>query len=61
MKYLQGTDAANIRFSECSECATNAVVYSYNSGIHGRVFIVELMGHKVGWLTLHAGILTVQF
>ncbi len=23
---------------------------------HGRVFIVELMGHKVGWLTLYAGI-----
>ena len=23
---------------------------------HDRVFIVELMGHKVGWLTLYAGI-----
>lgn len=23
---------------------------------HGRVFIVEVMGHKVGWITLHAGI-----
>ena len=23
---------------------------------HGRVFIVEIMGHKVGHLTLHAGI-----
>ena len=23
---------------------------------HGRVFIVELMGHKAGWLALHAGI-----
>ena len=23
---------------------------------HGRVFIVEIMGHKVGWITLHAGI-----
>ena len=23
---------------------------------HGRIFIVEVMGHKVGWLTLHAGI-----
>ena len=23
---------------------------------HGRIFIVELMGHKAGWLTLHAGI-----
>ena len=23
---------------------------------HSRVFIVEVMGHKVGWVTLHAGI-----
>ncbi|MCI8443137.1 MAG: 6-phosphofructokinase [Provencibacterium sp.] len=23
---------------------------------HGRIFIVELMGHKAGWLTLEAGI-----
>lgn len=23
---------------------------------HGRVFIVEIMGHKAGWLTLHAGL-----
>ena len=23
---------------------------------HNRIFIVEIMGHKVGWITLHAGI-----
>ena len=23
---------------------------------HGRVFIVEVMGHKVGWLALYAGL-----
>ena len=23
---------------------------------HNRVFIVEVMGHKVGWLTLYSGI-----
>jgi 6-phosphofructokinase 1 len=23
---------------------------------HGRIFVVELMGHKVGWITLYAGI-----
>ena len=23
---------------------------------HGRIFIVEVMGHKVGWLTLYAGL-----
>ncbi len=23
---------------------------------HGRIFVIELMGHKAGWLTLHAGL-----
>ena len=23
---------------------------------HGRVFVIELMGHRVGWITLYAGI-----
>ncbi len=23
---------------------------------HGRVFVVEIMGHKVGWIALHAGV-----
>ena len=23
---------------------------------HGRIFVVEIMGHKAGWLTLYAGI-----
>ena len=23
---------------------------------HGRVFVIEIMGHKVGWVNLHAGI-----
>ncbi|MCL2159852.1 MAG: 6-phosphofructokinase, partial [Oscillospiraceae bacterium] len=23
---------------------------------HGRIFVVELMGHKVGWITLYAGL-----
>ena len=36
--------------TECIDCI-HTTAYS-----HGRVFIVEVMGHKVGWLTLHAGI-----
>lgn len=23
---------------------------------HGRVFVIEIMGHKVGWIPLHAGV-----
>lgn len=36
--------------AECIDCIHTT------AASHGRVFIVEVMGHKVGWLTLHAGI-----
>ena len=37
--------------------AANVIDYIHSTATsHGRVFIVEIMGHKVGWLTLHAGI-----
>ncbi len=37
--------------------ATNAIDCIHTTATsHGRVFIVEVMGHKVGWLTLYAGI-----
>ena len=37
--------------------ATNAIDCIHTTATsHGRVFIVEIMGHKVGSLTLHAGI-----
>ena len=37
--------------------ATNAIDCIHTTAAsHGRVFIVEVMGHKVGSLTLHAGI-----
>ena len=40
-----------------TDMATNAIDCIHTTAAsHGRVFIVELMGHKVGWLTLHAGI-----
>ena len=52
---LWGTDmtfgfqsAVNIA-TECIDCIHTT------AASHGRVFIVEVMGHKVGWLTLNAG------
>lgn len=53
---LWGTDMT-FGFQSAVDIATNAIdcVHTTASS-HGRVFIVEIMGHKVGWLTLHAGI-----
>lgn len=39
---------------DLAACAIDCIHTTASS--HGRVFIVEVMGHKVGWLTLHAGI-----
>ena len=41
--------AVNIA-TDCIDCIHTT------AASHGRVFIVEVMGHKVGQLTLHAGI-----
>ena len=44
-------------FQSAVDIATNAIDCIHTTAAsHGRVFIVEIMGHKVGWLTLHAGI-----
>ena len=44
-------------FQSAVDVATNAIDCIHTTAAsHGRVFIVEVMGHKVGWLTLHAGI-----
>ena len=44
-------------FHSAVEIATNAIDCIHTTAAsHGRVFIVEVMGHKVGWLTLYAGI-----
>ena len=44
-------------FQSAVDIATNAIDCIHTTASsHGRVFIVEVMGHKVGWLTLHAGI-----
>lgn len=44
-------------FQSAVDIATNAIDCIHTTAAsHSRVFIVELMGHKTGWLTLHAGI-----
>ena len=53
---LWGTDIT-FGFESALNVATNAIDCIHTTAAsHSRVFIVEVMGHKVGWLTLHAGI-----
>lgn len=53
---LWGTDMT-FGFQSAVDIATSAIDCIHTTAAsHGRVFIVEVMGHKVGWLTLHAGI-----
>ncbi len=53
---LWGTDMT-FGFQSAVNIATNAIDCIHTTAAsHGRVFIVEVMGHKVGWLTLHAGL-----
>lgn len=51
-----GTDVT-FGFQSAVDIATNVIDCIHTTATsHGRVFIVECMGHKAGWLTLHAGI-----
>ena len=53
---LWGTDMT-FGFQSAVDIATNTIDCIHTTAAsHSRVFIVELMGHKTGWLTLHAGI-----
>ena len=53
---LWGTDMT-FGFQSAVNIATDALDCIHTTAAsHGRVFIVEVMGHKVGWLTLNAGI-----
>ena len=53
---LWGTDVT-FGFQSAINVAANAIDCIHTTAAsHGRVFIVEVMGHKVGWLTLYAGI-----
>lgn len=52
---LFGTDMT-FGFQSAVNVATEAIDCIHTTAAsHGRVFIVEVMGHKVGWLTLNAG------
>ena len=53
---LWGTDMT-FGFQSAVDIATQVIDCIHTTATsHGRVFIVEVMGHKVGWLTLYAGI-----
>ena len=53
---IYGTDMT-FGFQSAVDIATETIDYIHTTAAsHNRVFIVEIMGHKVGWLTLHAGI-----
>ncbi len=53
---LWGTDMT-FGFQSAVEIASHVLDCIHTTASsHGRVFIVEIMGHKVGWLTLYAGI-----
>jgi 6-phosphofructokinase 1 len=51
-----GTDMT-FGFNSAVDIATNVLDCIHTTATsHGRVFIVEIMGHKAGWMTLSAGI-----
>ena len=53
---IYGTDIT-FGFQSAINIATEAIDCIHTTAAsHNRVFIVEVMGHKVGWLTLYAGI-----
>ena len=53
---LWGTDMT-FGFQSAVGIATNTIDCIHTTATsHSRVFIVEVMGHKIGWVTLHAGI-----
>lgn len=52
---IYGTDIT-FGFQSAINIATQAIDCIHTTAAsHNRVFIVEVMGHKVGWLTLYAG------
>ena len=52
---LWGTDMT-FGFQSAVDIATNTIDNIHTTASsHSRVFVVEIMGHKVGWVTLHAG------
>ena len=53
---LWGTDMT-FGFQSAVDIATDCIDMIHTTAAsHGRIFIVEIMGHKVGWLPLNAGL-----
>lgn len=53
---IYGTDVT-FGFQSAIDIACNTIDCIHTTASsHSRVFIVEVMGHKVGWLTLYAGV-----
>ena len=53
---IYGTDVT-FGFQSAIDIATDVIDCIHTTAdSHNRIFIVEVMGHKVGWLTLYAGI-----
>ena len=53
---LWGTEMT-FGFQSAVDIATQTIDCIHTTAAsHNRIFIVEIMGHKVGWITLHAGI-----
>ena len=53
---LWGTDVT-FGFHSALDVATDVIDKIHTTATsHGRIFVVEIMGHKAGWLTLYAGI-----
>ena len=44
-------------FQSAVDVATHAIDCIYTTAeSHSRIFVIETMGHKVGWITLYAGV-----
>ena len=52
---LYGTDFSFGFDSAVTKAASVLDAIHSTAASHGRVFVIELMGHKVGWVTLYAG------
>ena len=53
---VYGTDLT-FGFDSALERATYVIDAIHTTAAsHGRIFVIELMGHKAGWITLCAGI-----
>lgn len=53
---IWGTDMT-FGFQSAIDAAAEYIDHIYTTAkSHGRIFIAEIMGHKAGWLALHAGV-----